>query len=378
MKKKLVIVLVTLLALLPSLVWWYDSHHHQLGLGDLQAEQSLYQHRLQVSLAAIPALFDETLYLISQTDSYLYEFDISNEPDLIVRYRIGPKQKHVMQQPDRIVMGFTVEGIRNFYGQVKVFTLSERRLETVIEDVPFLSNDSINMMVYNGWIYTWGWQEGQVLLSWTDGTQTEHHLLAPPDDSSEVVGFRYQPKLINYPVLEIGPTRAYELTPAGPAQMKPTDNFSERLGDEKRLHQLLEESKYDQLYLVQDYLLARHLINDDASGLQVFVSDVFVLPGLSPVGQINSEGFIYPVDLAVAGDYFFENQVAALEAQSKVVAHYEQQLARTEHAMAEYLAHQQARTFLFSPTSLSLIVIQFGWFYICLRAIKESGLRHGC
>lgn len=376
MKRKLLVVLVGLIAFLPSLIWWYDFHHHQLGLSDLQAQESVYRHRLQVTSAATPALFNETLFLISQTDPYLYEFELAKEPELIVRYRIGPNQKHVIYQPDRIVMGFRVDGIRNFYGQVKVFTPSERCLETVIENVPFLGDTTVNMMVYGGWIYSWGWQDNQVLLVWTDGTRTERKLLAPPDDMSAEVGFRYQPKLVNYPVLEISPARAYELTPAGPGLIEPTDNLADKLGDESRIHQLLGQSEYEYLYIAPDYLVARYLTDEESNGIKSFLSDVYVLPGLSPAGQMKTEGFVYPADLAVSGDYNFERNQSALEAQKKVVAYYEAQLARTEQMMADYLEREQAKAFVISPTSLSLIIIQFGWLYICLRAIKESGLKY--
>lgn len=374
MKRKLLIVLLACLALLPGLIWWYDSHHHQLGLTDLQADKSLYQHRLQVTSAATPALFGETLFLISQTDPYLYEFDLSDQPELVVRYRVGPKQKHVLYQPDRIIMGFTVDGIRNYYGQIKVFQPSLRRLETVIEDVPFLSDATVNMMVYDGWIYTWGWQEDQVLVAWTDGTRSEQVLLAPPPDKA-AVGFRYQPKLVNYPLLEIG-QNAYRLSPAGPRLLEPTDPLSDGLVDEAGLGRLLARTEYDQLYLAPDYLLARHLINQEAEDRQPFVSDIFVLPGFQPAGQITSERVVYPADLAVSADLDFARRQADEAAQAKVVAFYERQLARTEQAMADYIAHRQTKAFVLSPTSLGLIGLQIGWLYICLRAIKESGLAH--
>lgn len=402
--KRILPVLLILFLLTPSFLWVCNLRSHRLGSLPLEGDRSVYAHMRRVSSTSYPVLHGEHLFLISISDPYIYEFSMGQEPVNQGRYEIGGKAKAILYREDALVIGYQDNRIKNHLTGIKTFDFESRGIETLVDREKVTGEMQKNMIVHNDWIYTWGLEGDQIAVIRTDGetvVRTESGFRWSPEGEA---GFHLGQTMANLPVFEVrgGEASAHLVTPEGSEALTlSADGYDLPFVDDDALQRLADSGRYSRFYLSGDHLLARldsaseeweelltqwikiqdlvELTEEELERprLRQHGTDVFALPDLTKVDHIFSESFLYPEDLAVSGDIDLERSRAAVQAQERVVSHYQALLDENDRALADYMATDQLKVFAGSPTSIFLILAQIialsaGW-----AAIRKGEVSHG-
>lgn len=399
MKKVLSAGLLVLL-LLPALAWGINARTHQLGQLPMEGEKARLQHMRRISATSFPVLTHDRLFLISISDPYIYEFTAAQTPEFLQRYPIGGKDKAILYVDGGIVIGFQEERISHRLVSVRYFDYAKRSMETLIDTQSVSGEMNHNLIVHEGWMYVWGFQEDTVQLFATDGTQV---LKAQPDLTLEVtdqVGFHLDSPIENLPRFDVSGTqqRSFHLSVPEGRALTLEEAVDPLPGvDEAKFNALAQTGRYSHFYLQSDQLLGRfesdtdewedqltdwvrddEIIEETSDKLADITpaehrTEKFALPELTSLGINRDTGFLYPDDLIGAQGFETAENDAAVELQKNLVAHYQREMDRNEAEITAYQTDHQLVDYLLSPTSLVLILVQMVLAWFGFRLFFDQG-----
>lgn len=393
MMKKALLVLLIILSLAPTFLWLKNAGTHQPGTEKWQQDKAVQSHYARVSAAAYPVLHQDQLWLVSISDAYIYQFAMEEQPRFVKRYDIGGKAKSLIIQPEGLIVATQENRLRNQWIQLNRLDFATGELTKLIEPAPVTGEMAHNLMLSNGWLYTWGLYDGEIELIWTDGDRLGRERLELSDQTEVQRGYNLSLPKINLPIFEVG-DKAYLLGPEGVEQTAETardlvavsDEAYHKLSSDEYMHFYFhpevviarQKQKTDQIEeIMTQWTTTRDMIEeleqfDQTGEVKTYPSDVLSLPDLTRVSQLMTPGFIYPQHLMATAEADFDRYQSAVSAQTKVVDFYHNGLTQTEQAIDDYLASSQLGDFLRTPTSIGLIIAQFVSFFIGWQVLSKE------
>lgn len=398
--KQLLRGIMILLMLTPSLLWTKNADTHRPGSSSLEKEKVFFELIRRVGGASYPVIHENSLFLVSVSDRYIYEFSLGAAPEFIERYDIGGKDKVMLLQEDQLVLGFQTNQIRNRFAGVRSFDLNHRTVDDVIDSQLVLGDLSNNILIYDGWIYLWGLEEDKIRITLTDGVRIRTFLLDHTMKEGEELGFHLSWPIENLPVFEIKgeDTRAFLVTPKEMAELPVSEGrIQQSFFDDEKFQKLVDSERYSHFFLQPELLLARvdstsvewedqltgwikddELIEETGDELEsikptLHRTAMYDLPGLNYADTFEYSSFLYPKNLAVVEGFDTEVQGEAERAQERVIGHYQELLNENRSDMDRYMAEQQLKDFLMTPTSLVLIAIQLLLIPMAIKILEEGG-----
>lgn len=383
-------LLLIVLGLMPACLWLINAGTHRLASLPLEGDRDVYQHIRRVCEASYPFLTKELLHLVSVTDPYIYEFDVSESPSLSKRYEIGGKGKVILEQENSLILGYQENGLMNRLIQIVRFDRNRGIVEPLTEKQLVTGEMVHNLMVFEGQIYAWYIKEGAVILLTTDGTAIhETRLPVTVDPDRDRIGFNLDvPLVANRPVLVIdsgAELLRFKVRPD--ASLVQLSAQSNGIVDDVKLKALADSGKYGRIYLSDQAVYARQdsqdqaqedLLSDwlpdklilenadplaDGSEPKDFTTDVFALPDFRPQSSVQSRSYLYPGYLLGQTGADLLSQEAAELLQEKTVLYYQSKLDETDARLGDFLANDQFMSYVGSRSSLGLILLQLvlGW-----------------
>lgn len=378
--------LLILLMLTPSLLWVKNAGTHRLGSSSLEGSRSFYELMRRVSAASYPVIHGDSLFLISVSDKYIYEYALKGDPEYIARYDVGGKDKVLLHQGDRIFLGFQTNRIKNRLVEVRSFDFNRRIVEDVTDSQQVQGDIANNILVYDGWFYLWGLEGDRIRLTRTDGVRIRTDLLDHTVEEGERLGFHLGLPIENLPVFEVRGAdymRAFHLAPEGVEELAvEEDGYRLPLFDVQEFQRLVDSKHYSRFYLRPKELMARmdsaseewedrltgwvrddELIEETGEDLEniratIHSTDVYRLPELDRTDSIVDRAFLYPRDLAVAPGADTDDNNEGVRAQERVVRFYQGLLDRNREEMTGYMEEHQLQDYFLTPTSFMLILSQ--------------------
>lgn len=381
MKKRSSIALILIL-LLPALIWIFNATRHQIGLVELQERKKTIELIDGISTTLYPFREGEVLYGLSLTDPYVYRFGLGDRITVEERFELGGKDKVFMKKGSLLTMAYQLDAIYYDMIQVATFDLETEEITRPITNRRIKGEITDNAVILGDELYTWSYDgEQQLFINKTDGVEQVQYKLPVTFNPEYSYGFNLSyPHLKNEAVFEIKEEERYFYVPKDAPPVEVEEAFSGSIVRE--FHDTLDQDYYvseKELVIVsseRERALGILSVEELVDGVISSTPDLDIQTHPVSTYTITRQnlrddteerrvvlGYIAPRFQGEETFHMLSDQ-ASMDTQVTVQKHYAKERALNLREIENYLEEHQLSDFLFSPSSVGLILMQIFFVFI--------------